>query len=746
MTYLIVSNAAPKGARRRLGTRYRSGTAAVLATALALGLGLGCSSTVGKDAAESHESPIGAAEAARAAEFATGDIIWRNIATGENAYWSMRGSDIGSTGSFTPVKGNDWKLAGSADFNGDGKADLLWRNYVTGENAVWYLDGADKIASSAFITPIADANWQLAGTADMDRDGHPDLLWRNASSGQNAIWYMNNTSLLRGVFFQSIPDANWKLRGGGDLDGDGRPELLWRNSATGQNAAWFMDGDGSALSRGEFLIPIADANWQMETVGDLDGDGKADIVWKNLGSGETAVWYMNGSAIDGSAFLTPVPDPSWRAVGTRRHVNHGFQFDARSGSAAYDIGIRSWLLVPAAKPADKTTFLASDGRRVISAAQMVLPKIDDGRSPQQVEAESQAAFIEKLNVRTWQNTRGVLSAPTFDAQRALFGALRDDMPATLDRLRTDGGPSRDSWGTCQAESIAVTRAAYFLAFEVITCAASVAALGGCVGSGFVWFPIGCVAIAKIAIVSCGGLPFTACALNNYSAELKCCQGETVTDWPIPFSSCSAPRESAKHCTCAEKHAGTHLEVGPPIVEGGLFPSYQCSSSGPACYVTQKTVKGSALYAWGKTSIPNEATKSCSGSRSSEPAGTVYPPEIHQVANARAETLSVTLGNSSDCYADRIYSDIKNFCNPHRPANAIDYSWGGGIFGWQGAYSAGTMSWRSYDNQPVYGGAPYGIEQEATYDDNATCPLTDYYYETKVLYTGRMVGISCFPIQ
>ena len=35
--------------------------------------------------------------------------------------------------------GSDWTLAGIADYNRDGKPDLLWRN-INGANGVWLMD------------------------------------------------------------------------------------------------------------------------------------------------------------------------------------------------------------------------------------------------------------------------------------------------------------------------------------------------------------------------------------------------------------------------------------------------------------------------------------------------------------------------------------------------------------------------------------------------------------------------------
>ena len=35
----------------------------------------------------------------------------------------------------------DWKMSGIGDFNKDGNPDILWRNPSTGENLVWYMEG-----------------------------------------------------------------------------------------------------------------------------------------------------------------------------------------------------------------------------------------------------------------------------------------------------------------------------------------------------------------------------------------------------------------------------------------------------------------------------------------------------------------------------------------------------------------------------------------------------------------------------
>src|SRR6185503_14502006 len=43
------------------------------------------------------------------------------------------------------------------------------------------------------------------------------------------------------------------------------------------------------------------------TRADLNGDGRADVVWRNRNTGEVGYWLLNGAAIIGSGSLGSVP-------------------------------------------------------------------------------------------------------------------------------------------------------------------------------------------------------------------------------------------------------------------------------------------------------------------------------------------------------------------------------------------------------------------------------------------------------
>src|SRR5207249_2294190 len=120
-------------------------------------------------------------------------------------------------------------------------------------------------AALAHATPSAQA--------DFDGDGKSDILWRNAITGQNYIYFMNGTTILTEGYLRTVAGLSWTVAGIGDFDGDGKADILWRNTDTGQNYIYFMNGTTILPTEG-YLRTVADLNWTVAGIGDFDGDGK----------------------------------------------------------------------------------------------------------------------------------------------------------------------------------------------------------------------------------------------------------------------------------------------------------------------------------------------------------------------------------------------------------------------------------------------------------------------------------------
>ena len=64
-------------------------------------------------------------------------------------------------------------------------------------------------------------------------------------------------------YLRSVPDQNWQVKGTGDYDGDGVADVLWRNAATGENYLYLMDGTTIKPSEG-YLRTVPQPNWQVQ--------------------------------------------------------------------------------------------------------------------------------------------------------------------------------------------------------------------------------------------------------------------------------------------------------------------------------------------------------------------------------------------------------------------------------------------------------------------------------------------------
>jgi hypothetical protein len=245
------------------------------------------------------------------------DLVWRNRSTGETFLWLMNGGQaIAGSGQLTTVP-PPWQIAGSGDFNGDGRADLIWRNTVTGEDSMWLMSATAVLPGSGALPQISDQNWQVAGVADFNGDGRSDIVWRNDSTGATSIWMMNGTSLGgdSGVTQLQIGPP-WRVAAVADLNGDGFADIVWRNASSGDNIVWLMHGTTLLPSSGA-VLGIADLNWHIAATGDYNGDGRDDLVWRNDATGISSMWFMNGTAIgEGSGTMSNVASP-WTVVGPR---------------------------------------------------------------------------------------------------------------------------------------------------------------------------------------------------------------------------------------------------------------------------------------------------------------------------------------------------------------------------------------------------------------------------------------------
>jgi hypothetical protein len=193
-----------------------------------------------------------------------------------------------------------------SDFNADGKPDLIWQNTTTGQVYYWLMDGL-ALSSSGYLyngNPVG-LQWQIAGVGDMNSDGKPDLIWRNTSTGTIYYWLMNglNISTSGYLYDGNSVGLEWQVAGVGDMNADGKPDLIWRNISTGTIYYWLMDGLN--LSSSGYLYggnPVG-LEWQVAGIADMNSDGKPDLIWRNISTGTLYYWLMDGLTLSSSGYM-----------------------------------------------------------------------------------------------------------------------------------------------------------------------------------------------------------------------------------------------------------------------------------------------------------------------------------------------------------------------------------------------------------------------------------------------------------
>jgi uncharacterized protein (DUF736 family) len=198
--------------------------------------------------------------------------------------------------------------------------NLIWQQDGTNVPSVWYMggdDGSTFLSSKLLSDPIP--GWRIVAVGDLNGDRHPDLIWQQDATNMVGVWYMGgddgSTFLSSKLLSDSIP--SWRIVAVGDLNRDGHPDLIWQQDATNMAGVWYMGGDDGSTFLSSRLLSDSIPDWRIVAVGDLNGDGHPDLFWQQDATNLPSVWYMGGD--DGSTFLSTKllgnAIPGWRFRG-----------------------------------------------------------------------------------------------------------------------------------------------------------------------------------------------------------------------------------------------------------------------------------------------------------------------------------------------------------------------------------------------------------------------------------------------
>jgi FG-GAP-like repeat len=182
---------------------------------------------------------------------------------------------------------NSFTLAGVADLNNDGKGDLLWYDTSGGTLSAWFMNGT-SVSGTAILGSVPPTTWSIVG----ETNGY--ILWRD-TSGDIALWGVQNGQVTTSNGLATVT-SNFLVQGLGDFNGDGFPDILWRDTNTGVISIWFTNGQTVASAGVVSTLP---SNWNVVQVGDYDGNGTSDLLLMDT-AGDVAMWLMSSATVSQS--------------------------------------------------------------------------------------------------------------------------------------------------------------------------------------------------------------------------------------------------------------------------------------------------------------------------------------------------------------------------------------------------------------------------------------------------------------
>jgi hypothetical protein len=225
--------------------------------------------------------------------------VFRNTSSNEKVSYAAKQDVAAGTGPSSVVAG---------DLDGDGKIDLAVANKGNATVSVFLnTSTANAISLATKIDIVTGINPSFLAIGDLDGDGKPDLATTNSNS--NTVSVFRNVSKLGALAFNTKVDFATGSSPQGiaisDLDGDNRTDLAIANNTNSSLSILINSGAAGAINFRPRVDVASGIGPYAITVGDLDGDLIPDLSVATQQSDNVSI-YRNTTANGVLKFATRV--------------------------------------------------------------------------------------------------------------------------------------------------------------------------------------------------------------------------------------------------------------------------------------------------------------------------------------------------------------------------------------------------------------------------------------------------------